>query len=60
MAVEFVAIVSWIASGFMIFGGVIPYIPQYAEIWKSGNAEGFSLYVCFTLLVANCLRIMFW
>lgn len=60
MALDLITIVSWIASGFMIFGGVIPYIPQYSEIWKTGNAEGFSLYVCLTLLVANSLRIMFW
>ncbi|KAG7204142.1 hypothetical protein KM043_001987 [Ampulex compressa] len=44
----------------MIFGGVIPYIPQYREIKKKEDAEGFSLYVCLTLLIANTLRILFW
>ncbi|CAF1282456.1 unnamed protein product [Rotaria magnacalcarata] len=45
---------------FMIFGGVLPYIPQYLVIKKTKNAEGFSNYVCLTLLVANIIRIEFW
>ncbi|CAF3034263.1 unnamed protein product [Rotaria socialis] len=45
---------------FMIFGGVIPYIPQYLVIKRTKNAEGFSNYVCLTLLVANIIRIEFW
>lgn len=49
-----------IASLLIIFGGVVPYIPQYLEIRSSRNAEGFSIYVCLTLLVANTLRIFFW
>lgn len=53
-------VVSNVASGFMVFGGVIPYIPQYREISKTSNAEGFSLYVCLTLLIANTLRVFFW
>jgi uncharacterized protein with PQ loop repeat len=44
----------------MIFGGVFPYIPQYNQIYRSGDAEGFSLFVCLALLTANILRIMFW
>jgi uncharacterized protein with PQ loop repeat len=44
----------------MIFGGVVPYIPQYLEIARTKNAEGFSLFVCLTLLIANTLRILFW
>lgn len=44
----------------MIFGGVIPYIPQYREIYIKQDAEGFSMYVCLALLVANTLRILFW
>ncbi|CAG7828085.1 unnamed protein product [Allacma fusca] len=55
-----VSIVSWISAMAMIFGGVFPYIPQYREIKKSGNADGFSLYVCLALLSANILRILFW
>lgn len=53
-------IASWIASGAIIFGGIIPYIPQYREIKKNEDAEGFSLYVCLALLIANTLRILFW
>ncbi len=56
----FLTVVSGVASLAMIFGGVVPYIPQYNEIKKSGNAEGFSLYVCLALLSANILRILFW
>ncbi|XP_076657165.1 solute carrier family 66 member 2 isoform X2 [Halictus rubicundus] len=51
---------NWLASGAIIFGGIIPYIPQYREIKRSEDAEGFSLYVCLTLLIANTLRIFFW
>lgn len=50
----------WIASGAMIFGAVVPYVPQYKEIKRKEDAEGFSLYVCLTLLIANTLRILFW
>lgn len=52
--------VSSLAAMAMIFGGVFPFIPQYRDIYKSQNAEGFSLFVCFTLLIANILRILFW
>ncbi|XP_026275784.1 solute carrier family 66 member 2 isoform X2 [Frankliniella occidentalis] len=44
----------------MIFGGVVPFIPQYYEIKRTNNSDGFSLYVCLALLVANILRILFW
>ena len=44
----------------MIFGGVVPYIPQYLSIKRSGNTKGFSLYVCLALIIANTLRILFW
>ncbi|XP_012521388.1 solute carrier family 66 member 2 isoform X3 [Monomorium pharaonis] len=50
----------WIASGALIFGAVVPYVPQYKEIKRKEDAEGFSLYVCLTLLIANTLRILFW
>ncbi|XP_069691951.1 solute carrier family 66 member 2 isoform X2 [Periplaneta americana] len=53
-------IVKWISAGAMIFGGVVPYIPQYREIKRTEDAEGFSLFVCLALLVANTLRILFW
>lgn len=52
-------LVTWVAAGAMIFGGVVPYVPQYRHIRRSQNAEGFSTYVCLVLLVANILRILF-
>ncbi|XP_021415995.1 solute carrier family 66 member 2 isoform X2 [Oncorhynchus mykiss] len=52
-------LVAWIAAGAMVFGGVVPYIPQYRDIRRTQNAEGFSTYVCLVLLVANILRILF-
>ncbi|XP_023022028.1 solute carrier family 66 member 2 isoform X2 [Leptinotarsa decemlineata] len=53
-------VVGWVSAAAMIVGGVIPYIPQYRQIRKTRDAEGFSLLVCLALLVANTLRIMFW
>ncbi|KAJ8680710.1 hypothetical protein QAD02_016497 [Eretmocerus hayati] len=50
----------WLASAAMIFGGVIPFIPQYRQIKRNVDTEGFSLYVCLALLIANTLRILFW
>lgn len=52
-------LVTWTAATAIIFGGVVPYIPQYREIKRTQNAEGFSSYVCLVLLVANILRILF-
>lgn len=53
-------LVGWASAGAIIIGGVIPYIPQYRQIKRTQDAEGFSLWVCLALLVANTLRIMFW
>lgn len=53
-------VIRWVSATIMIFGGVIPYIPQYREIHLKQDAEGFSLYVCLALLIANTLRILFW
>lgn len=53
-------VVGWISAGGMIVGGVIPYIPQYRQIKRTHDAEGFSLHVCLALLIANTLRILFW
>ncbi|PWA15355.1 hypothetical protein CCH79_00008575 [Gambusia affinis] len=55
----FSSLVSWVAAGAIMFGGVVPYIPQYRDIRRTQNAEGFSTYVCLVLLVANILRILF-
>ncbi|CAF1007926.1 unnamed protein product [Adineta steineri] len=56
----FASTVRVFSQALMIFGGVVPYIPQYMIINRSQNAEGFSNYVCLTLLIANILRIEFW
>ena len=56
----FRVLVTWGAVGSMIFGGVVPYIPQYRTIRRTRDAEGFSTFVCLVLLVANILRILFW
>ncbi|XP_003741109.1 PQ-loop repeat-containing protein 1 [Galendromus occidentalis] len=53
-------VISHGAAVFMMFGGVVPYIPQYREILRTKNADGFSTFVCLALLVANILRILFW
>lgn len=53
-------IVGFIASGAMVFGGVVPYIPQYRTIRRTQSCEGFSIFVCFVLLLANLLRVFFW
>ncbi|XP_078066743.1 solute carrier family 66 member 2 [Mustelus asterias] len=54
------AILSWLSSLLMVFGGAVPYIPQYRDIQESGNAEGFSTQVCLLLLLASILRLSFW
>lgn len=53
-------VVSIIASGAIIFGGIVPYIPQYREIKRTQDSTGFSLYVCLAILIANTLRILYW
>lgn len=53
-------LLSWLASSLMVFGGALPYLPQYQEIQRSSNTEGFSTRVCLVLLIANILRIFFW
>uniref|UniRef100_A0A2K5D3V5 Solute carrier family 66 member 2 n=1 Tax=Aotus nancymaae TaxID=37293 RepID=A0A2K5D3V5_AOTNA len=42
-------LVSWGAAAAMVFGGVVPYIPQYRDIRRTQNADGFSTYVCLVL-----------
>lgn len=54
---------SWLgpmSSLAMIIGCVMPYVPQYATIYKTRSCAGFSTFVCLTLLLANILRIAFW
>lgn len=52
--------ISSLASVAMIFGGAIPYVPQYKDIKKSNNPDGFSTKVCLVLTVANILRVLYW
>ncbi|KAM9301960.1 solute carrier family 66 member 2-like [Gastrophryne carolinensis] len=54
------ALLSWASSCVMVVGGVLPYVPQYRQIRRTGSAEGFSTRVCLVLLVANILRVFFW
>ncbi|XP_010882458.2 solute carrier family 66 member 2 [Esox lucius] len=54
------SLLSWLASCVIVFGGSLPYVPQYQEIQRSSNTEGFSTRVCLLLLIANILRIFFW
>ena len=53
-------LITWVSVGAMVFGGIVPYIPQYRKIRRLRDAEGFSTFVCLVLLVANILRILFW
>jgi len=53
-------ILSWLSSSVIVVGGILPYVPQYREINRTDNAEGFSTHVCLALLAANTLRILFW
>lgn len=53
-------VMGWVSAGAMIVGGMVPYIPQYRQIKTTQDSEGFTLYVCLALLVANTLRIFFW
>lgn len=53
-------VVGWISAGAMIVGGIVPYVPQYLQIKRTKDVEGFSMLVCLALLIANTLRILFW
>ena len=44
----------------IVFGGVVPYIPQYLKIRRTKSAEGFSTLVVCSLLFAYILRVFFW
>ena len=43
----------------MVFGGVLPYVPQYAQIKQTKSTGSFSTHVCLVLLLANSMRIFF-
>eukprot|EP00040_Diaphanoeca_grandis_P019341 m.102075 g.102075 ORF g.102075 m.102075 type:complete len:248 (+) comp27381_c0_seq3:84-827(+) len=54
------AAISFISACAMTFGGVVPFIPQYLLIRRTRSCEGFNTFMCFSLLTANILRILFW
>lgn len=54
------AIFKSVAITGMVLGGVVVFIPQYVEIWRSGNPDGFSTHVCLIMIIANLLRLCFW
>uniref|UniRef100_A0A8C5Q6I8 Solute carrier family 66 member 2 n=1 Tax=Leptobrachium leishanense TaxID=445787 RepID=A0A8C5Q6I8_9ANUR len=54
------SLLSLVSSVFIVFGGLLPYLPQYQQIKRTSNPDGFSTLVCLVLLVANILRIFFW
>ena len=60
MGISLLHVISIGAQTAMVLGGVVPFIPQYLDIRKTHNTEGFSLFVCLNLLIAHILRIMFW
>lgn len=60
MGTSLLHVISIGAQTAMVLGGVVPFIPQYLDIRKTHNTEGFSLFVCLNLLIAHILRIMFW
>lgn len=59
MATLATQILDVISALFIIFGGVLGYIPQYRKIAQLRSSEGFSKLVCLVLLLANILRLLF-
>jgi len=45
---------------FMIFGPILPFLPQIRLILKNHSIGNFSILTCFILINANILRILFW
>ncbi|XP_064395202.1 solute carrier family 66 member 2-like [Halichondria panicea] len=52
--------VTVVVQFFMVFGGILPYLPQYLTVYRSKDAHGFSTFVCFVIIVSQILRILFW
>ncbi len=53
-------VVVWVVQLFMVFGGILPYLPQYLTVYRSRDAHGFSTLVCFVIIMSQILRILFW
>eukprot|EP00730_Choanoeca_flexa_P015551 TRINITY_DN7167_c0_g2_i4.p1 TRINITY_DN7167_c0_g2~~TRINITY_DN7167_c0_g2_i4.p1 ORF type:complete len:278 (+),score=37.26 TRINITY_DN7167_c0_g2_i4:192-1025(+) len=56
----FMGLLSQVAVLAIVFGGVVPFIPQYLKIRRTRSAEGFSTLVLCSLLFAYLLRVFFW
>eukprot|EP01113_Clastostelium_recurvatum_P000027 TRINITY_DN10011_c0_g1_i1.p1 TRINITY_DN10011_c0_g1~~TRINITY_DN10011_c0_g1_i1.p1 ORF type:complete len:244 (-),score=40.54 TRINITY_DN10011_c0_g1_i1:3-734(-) len=54
------SILSYISTAVFVFAPIAAYVPQYFDIKKRGNSDGFSPKVCLILLLCNILRIYFW
>ncbi len=53
-------VVVWVVQFFMVFGGILPYVPQYLTVYRTRDAHGFSTLVCFVIIMSQILRILFW
>lgn len=51
---------TFLIDSFMALGPSLAYIPQYMDIYRLRNADGFDTRVSLILMVANILRIGFW
>ncbi|OQR97925.1 PQ-loop repeat-containing protein 1-like isoform X1 [Achlya hypogyna] len=51
---------TWVADVGIVCGGVLPYVPQYVYMVRSGDTSGFSSWVCLILLIANTTRVCFY
>ena len=43
-------LVETVSVAAMVFGGIVPFVPQYQIIRKTMSCEGFSTHVCLILL----------
>lgn len=60
MPVWMMELITFVSVCAMVFGGVVPFIPQMLLIRRTRSCDGFNTLVCFNLMIANILRIMFW
>lgn len=51
-------LIQYIWAVFLAVGPIIGYIPQYIDIKRTRNCQGFSSVICFILLTSNILRIL--
>ena len=55
---DILLIVQYIWAFFLAIGPILGYIPQYIDIKRTRNFQGFSSAICFILLISNILRIL--